>query len=304
MRKNAMALDFRACKIDELSFLLEQLDQEFIFSKKRCLSLSKRFPNTLSEENIEHMRVAMSDGVMCGAYVIRLFNWVTGEHSWHGAMVGMVWVDQLLRGKGIGAQLMVSATRFLHEKEVDFGVLWTGRHAFYERAGWVLSDRSLFGEVVKNTDQEYIGAVACRHLTSIDPSWLEDLRCRRSVCRVMRSTLDYCTVPIPADRVFCFSAKADDGSEGFALVGEQGSTGYLYEMVASPVLWAPIWTSVVGHFVRLFVNGYLGDPFSQWLGEKGYVVWHPQNKTMWFNVSARINNSTLNNWHISYFDWI
>lgn len=299
-----MNLDIRQCEPDELPFIVDRLDQEFILGKQRSLSLSKRFPNTLSVVNIENIRVAVSDGVICGVLSIRMFEWVVQEHAWHGAMIGMVWVDSQHRGKGIGYSLLSSATQFLHETDVDFGVLWTGTKAFYERAGWFSSDRGLLGEAVNRPFSLSGDAVSCRTLTSVDTTWLENLRSRLEERRVVRSVLDYHTVPIPAVHIFCFSTQGDDGSEGFALVGELNGTGYLYEMVAPPACWDTIWTAVAGRFERLFVNGRLGDTFTRWLSDRNYVSWQPQNKTMWLRVSGRVEGSLLNRWHIPYFDWI
>jgi GNAT superfamily N-acetyltransferase len=297
-------LQIRECKPNELPPVIERLDQEFVFGKLRSLSLSKRFPNTLFTDNIPNIRVAVLDGVICGALSIRMFDWVVEKHTWRGAMVGMVWVDSQHRGKGIGSNLLSSATRFLHETDVDFGVLWTGTPAFYERAGWFLSDCGLFGELANHPPSPCIDAVSCRPLVSVDGAWLERLRSNSLPMRVIRNALDYRTIPIPAVQVLCFSAQSKDSSEGFALVGEQDGIGYFYEMIAPPSLWGIIWTAVTERFGRLFVNGHSDDPFAQWLTESRLVLWRPQNKTMWFRVSGRIEGLCLDAWHIPYFDWI
>ena len=200
-----MNLDIRQCEPDELPTIIDRLDQEFVFSKQRCLSLSTRFPHTLSVENLERIRVAASGGSIYGAYVIRIFDWIAEQCTWRGAMVGMVWVNPQHRGKGIGYSLLSSATQFLHETDVDFGVLWTGTKAFYERAGWFSSDRGLLGEAVNRPFSLSGDAVSCRTLTYVDTTWLENLRSRLEDRRVVRSVLDYHTVPIPAVHIFCFS---------------------------------------------------------------------------------------------------
>ena len=299
-----MNLEIRECKPNELPAIIERLDQEFIFHKQRSLSLNKRFPNTLSVDNIENIRLAVSDEVLCGAYVIRMFDWVVERRAWHGAMVGMVWIDSQFRGKGIGSKLLSSATQFLHEKNVDFGVLWTGSPTFYERAGWFSNDCGVFGEVANRPTFPNIDTGSCRPLISADATWLERLRSSSLPMRVARNAIDYCTVPIPATYVLCFSAQSNDGSEGFALVGEQNGTGYFYEMVAPPSLWGIIWSYVTERFGRLFVNGHSDDPFAQWLAEEKLVAWRPQNKTMWLRISGRIDDFLIGAWHIPYFDWI
>lgn len=299
-----MNLNIRGCKSTELTGVIEHLDREFVLNKQRSVSLSQRFPNTLALDNLEQIRVAVLDGVLCGAVSMRRFEWFAEEHAWHGAMVGMVWVDSQHRRKGIGSKLLSSVTELLHEREMDFGILWTGNPSFYERAGWILHGRGLFGQAGNRKVSQGLDTVSCRPLASVDVGWLERLRASALPMRVVRNTRDYRAIPIPAVQVLCFSVQSNDGGEGFALVGEQPGIGYFYEMVAPPSLWGAIWTAVTKRFGQLFVNGQSGDAFAQWLAQNGLVVWQPQNKTLWLRVSRRMEEDSLKAWHIPYFDWI
>ena len=301
---NALNLGIRGCRPKELPAIVRRLDQEFIYSKQRRLSLGKRFSNTLSVENIEQIRVAVSEGEVRGALAIRMFDWIVEESVWHGAMIGMVWVDSQHRGRGFGSSLLSSTTQFLRDKGVDFGVLWTGNPAFYERAGWRLNDRSLFGEAVSRHASAFIDTVSCQPLVSVDATRLERLRSTSLSMRVVRSALDYCTVPIPAAQVLCFFAEGNEGREGFALVGEQDGVGYFYEMIAGPSLWNAIWAAVTERFTRTLANGYSGDPFADWIAENRLVAWRPQHKTMWLRISGRIKDHSIDAWNIPYYDWI
>lgn len=304
-----MPLQLRQCKSEELPTVIKKLDQEFVFSKQRSVSLSIRFPDTLCVGNLAQIRVAVSDGVIRGCLSIRMFDWVVERQVWHGAMVGMVWVDSQHRGRGIGSKLLSSADEFLHESGVDFGVLWTGTPAFYERAGWFLSDRGLFGEAADRPATSRLATVSCRPVScrpvaSVDSAWLERLRLSSAPMRVLRNARAYCAVPMPAVDVLCFSAVSKHAGEGFALVGEQDEIGYLYEMIAPPSLWSTLWSAVAERFPRVFVNGQSGDPFAGWLAEKQFVVWRPQLKAMWLRVSSRVEERCIRNWHIPYYDWI
>lgn len=297
-------LQIRECKPNELPTVIERLDQEFVFSKQRSVSLSKRFPNTLSFGNIKQIRVAVSDGVIRGALAIRMFEWVVKRQVCQGAMVGMVWVDSQHRGEGIGSRLLSSARQFLHESDVDFGVLWTGAPAFYERAGWFLSDRGLFGEVANRPTLPRIATVSCQPVVSADAALLERARASALPMRVVRNALDYYTVPMPAVDVLCLCAAGNDPADGFALVGEQDGFGYLYEMIAPSSLWSILWSAAAGRFDRFFANGHSHDPFAQWLAENRLVEWQPQHKTMWLRVSDRVHEGAMSSWHIPYYDWI
>jgi predicted N-acetyltransferase YhbS len=296
--------EIRECRRKELGALIERLDEEFVFGRGRTVSLRRRFPNTLSVENIDHILVALVDGRLCGALAMRSFEWVVGSDGWRGAMVGMVWVDEQQRGKRIGSSLLSSAKQHACERHVDFGVLWTGAPAFYERAGWTRNDRGVFGEVLSRPRRSVVDGVLCRPLASVDVAWLESQRSRLLQMRVIRSALDYRTVPIPVVKVWCFSVQNVDGCEGFALVGEDNGVGYCFEVVAVPRLWDTIWAAITTRFDRMFVNGYLGDPFTEWLGENGLVRWRRQDKAMWFREADHSEGGVGNLWHIPYFDWI
>jgi predicted N-acetyltransferase YhbS len=300
-----MNLEIRHCEPDELATVIERLDQEFIFGKRRSLSMRDRFCNALSMQNIEHIRVATLDGKISGILVISTFDWFAEGTIWHGARIGMVWVDPRLRNQGIGTKLIVAASEFLQEKKnVDFGVLWTGAPAFYRRGGWILSDQSLFGEMLSHSVPRDQYTVACGPLCHADVSWLEDLRTRFESQRVLRSESGYETIPIPSARVLCLSVRGSADCEGFALVGEAEEGGYFYEMVAPPILWDLIWGATSGRFERLFVNGRVGAPFATWLAEHNYVSWQTQSKTMWLCVSDKLSPSIFSTWHIPYFDRI
>lgn len=293
----------RQCTCDELPVIIDALDQEFVFNKHRSLSLSKRFPHTLSADNIDRVLVAVADGVICGSLSIRMFEWVSQKRLWPAAMIGMVWVDARHRNKGIGCSLLSSAAQLLREANVVFGVLWTGAPAFYQRAGWFLSDRGVFGKVTKCPTLERIAAVSCRPLASEDAARLESLRTSSHAVRLARKAIDYRTVPIPAADVLCFSA-ANSRGDGFALVGDEDGIGYLYEMNGPSCLWGTIMAAITEGFPRLFVNGCSDDPFAEWLAENELVVWQPQNMTMWHHVSADVEKDSIRGWHIPYFDRI
>jgi hypothetical protein len=219
-------------------------------------------------------------------------------------MIGMVWVSPLFRRKGIGTTLLASTTEFLREQGVDFGLLWTGVPAVYTHAGWFISDRGLFGVAESDHYSGEVEATWCRPLTSLETSRLEDLRSRLLMMRVLRTKVDYRTVPIPAETVSCFLPPGSDGRQGFALVGNQGDTGFLYEAVAPLDLWRPLWSAILARYRRVFVNGHVGEPFTTWLRESERVVLRPQTKAMWLRVSGRIGEKIVQTWQVPYFDWI
>jgi hypothetical protein len=249
--------------------------------------------------------VAALDGVIQGVLILRMFEWLANQELWHGAMIGMVYIDPEHRGAGLGSRLLSSARHVMEEAGVDFGVLWTGNRAFYEHSGWFSSDRGVFGRATPCSTFACTDTLVSRlPAASADSFWIERLRAHALPMRVKRNSIDYCTVPIPAVDVTCFYVAGNRSGEGFALVGESNGVGYLYELTAPPPLWGPLWSAISEHFSRLCVNGLPCDSFAQWLDRNGLIEWAPQNKTMWLRVSDRLQESSVRTWHIPYYDWI
>ena len=298
-----MKISVRPCEPTELSFVIESIDREFVFNKGRKLSLHCRFPNVVSQQNVRQIRVAVLNRSICGAVAIRTFDYLAGKCVWRGAMIGMVWVDPQYRGRGGGKELLSAVESYLQESYCDFGVLWTGNPAVYEKHGWFISDKSLYAESAGICASCKSEVVICRLLDSIDAIRLEKIRTFIEPLRVVRIPLDYQVKPIPADDVDCFFASTDEG-DGYALVGKLDKCGFFYEMVAPPILWDMIWGAIIMHYEKLIINGREGDPFSKWLSDKQQVKWQRQQKNMWIRISPRANDLPYETWHIPYFDRI
>jgi len=302
-KADAGDIRIRRCAPMDLPEIIASIDREFIFNKRRSLSMGRRYPNVMAAHNIEHILVAGAGRSICGALGIRVFDYAEGPRVWHGAMVGMVWVDPGFRGKGIGRALMEEAERVLKKERLDFGVLWTGIPGFYESSGWHLRDSSLFGEACACAPSGDTVPAIAEPLVPEAVARLERVRSVMESRRVIRKPSDYRVIPLPAVDVLCFWASGAEG-EGFALAGESEGEGYLYEIVAPPGLWDGLWTGLMGRFKRLWVNGRAGDPFARWLADRSYAFLQPQNKAMWYRVSRAVPLAPRENWHIPYFDRI
>jgi GNAT superfamily N-acetyltransferase len=299
-----MLVSIRSCRDDELDAVVRCLDYEFILSRERVISLQRRFPKALSRENRSNVYIATAQNDLCGAYVLKLFDWISEGKVWKGAMIGMVWVSPRYRGRGIGRQLLASIEEVLHRKRVDFGVLWTASHSFYEKGGWVASDLGLFGEAKGSKRLVKQESIICNCIASSQNRDLEEIRKTMCAQRIVRSTIDYASVPVPADRVLVFRSTKENASTGFALVGENSSSGYLYELTAPYNLWDSFWQEISNRYKKLLVNGMQGTPFAFWLSQNNQILWTQQNKTMWLRVSRRSKSAPIKDWHIPYFDWI
>ena len=293
----------RPCEPAELSFVIESIDREFVLNKGRRLSLSCRYPNVISQQNVKHIQVAVMDHSICGAVAIRMFDYLIGKSLWHGAMIGMVWVEPKYRGKDVGKELITTIGTYLKENHCDFGVLWTGQPLFYQKLGWFISDTSLYAEINGNRVSVKTEPVICRTLNSSDIVHLANIRINRELQRVVRAPLDYHVKPIPVDEVDCFFVTDNEG-DGYALVGKADNCGFFYEMDAPPVLWDIIWRAITMQYEKLIINGQRGEPFSKWLTDMHQIKWQQQNKTMWLPLSQRAYDISLESFYIPYFDRI
>ncbi|MDM7987656.1 MAG: GNAT family N-acetyltransferase [Smithella sp.] len=298
-----MKISIRPCEPHELSFVTEAIDREFILNKGRRSSLKERYPNVLSQQNVKHIQIAVLDRSICGASVIKSFNYVEHSRLWRGAMVGMVWVEPSLRGKYIGKELMGAIKSVLENENYDFGVLWSGKPSFYQQNGWFICDSSIYCEMNCTYGANNAGSVFCRNVNSVDVLQLEEIRSNLEPLRVIRDHSDYQVKPIPANDVDCFLVSSAEG-DGYALVGKADECGFLYEIVAPPNLWDSIWMAITKEYETLFINGQAGTPLSNWLSYKHKVTWQRQEKMMWLRISQKAHDISFNSFYIPYFDRI
>ena len=298
-----MGITTELCNAKSLSGFIELLDQEFIYGRGRRLSLAARYPNVLSQGNVENILIAHNEGVLCGGAAARLFQWFDGDRQWSGAMIGMVCTSLEYRGRGVGGAVLMALGHHLQERAIDFGVLWTTIPAFYERLGWRTLDQGVFGRVASLTQYEPVDATESL-LCSVDlVPHLETARTKWLPQRVFRTALDYRVTPAACDSVRVFGDAANNYGDGYALVGEHATTGYVFEMVGALNTLERLWRSVASRYATLYVNERAGSPLETWLAQNAAMVWAPQSQAMWMRFSGH-RESPWDQWHIPYFDRI
>ena len=284
-----MSLDIRACRPDDLDPLLPLLDEEFIFSKGRSISLRLRFSSVYCRNNSHNIIICTDGKEIVAALAMHQFNWREGGKIFRGAMIGAVYALPTRRREGLASRLLASAATQLRKDGVDFGVLWTGKPSFYARLGWVGADCGVLGEANPNGSMpEQLGTVALLPVEA-NTSQLESLRQNQLNAMTLRHPEDYRQLPLPADRVDVLWSE-NQGKVAYALLGSRGETGFLYELVGDAACFPALWQEACRSLKQVFINDKIDSPSFCWLTEHA--------------LSERVDIDLLGQWHIPYFDRI
>jgi len=127
------------CTVKQMPKLQTLLNDVFITERDSQGDLFEFAPLLYSEENVENLRVVRDGKTIVGHAGI-----LPRSIRWRGAtlqagLIGGVCAREDRRGEGIGTLAMQDAADHMSELGLDFGVLWTGSHGFYERLGWRLA---------------------------------------------------------------------------------------------------------------------------------------------------------------------
>ncbi|HEY5291313.1 MAG TPA: GNAT family N-acetyltransferase, partial [Burkholderiales bacterium] len=208
----------------ELPALVGLLDEEFIFSKGRNVSLARRLPAVLHAGNCPNILLACRDGEIAASIVIKRFDWITPERNWRGAMIGMVYTRPTERGRGLASQLLRAAEQGLRAEGTAFAVLWTAQPDFYRRLGWTSSDCGVFGTFASSGGT----AAGC---TPAEPGAVDALRLLSPGVHAPRDCASYRTLPLPAEQL---QLLASPGGGAYAIYGVQADRAYVYEFGGDP----------------------------------------------------------------------
>jgi GNAT superfamily N-acetyltransferase len=308
-----MGLINRSATVHDLERLLPLLDQQFIYSRNRRLSLALRFPTVFTPNNCENIFLCEEQGIILSALAFRHFDWHENGQKWHGAMLGAVYTDPRRRGQGLASQLLQWSMQIMHQ--LDFAVLWTAQPGFYRRLGWVATDNGLFAEsldgsgileqasLALNTDE----AVCYRiPIAEADLVQLEQIRSEQGQPMIVRQAQHYRHLPIPAEslEVICSGSGSISDISAYALLGQTESSTVMYEMAGNPAYFAPIFSDVCKNFPHIMVNDCKGSPSQLWLARHSHLRWQEKPLAMWLSPSGKLSAKHFAHWYIPYFDRI
>lgn len=291
------------CSSEDLCQVMRLLDEEFILSRQREVSLAVRFPEALSETNLHNIRVAYVDRVPCAVVVARQFDWIEGDRRWTGAMIGMVCTRPQYRGRGLASSVLKASQEALQRANCDFSVLWTAVPEFYGRLGWLKADNGVFGEAIGHEPESNV-QISPRVIDESAAAWIDEVRSLWLRERAIRTPSAYHVLPFPATSLELFACEVQEGQEGYAIVGRSGHTGFLYEMIGHPAAFHAIWSSIRARFGKLFVNDTSLGLSREWLSGNAHISWRPQRLAMWLPLSVQAREAPFGRWYISYLDRI
>lgn len=289
---------------EQIPLLQAACDEEFIFSRGRKLSLSRRFGDVWALANARNISVATSAGEPVGTAAARHFTYRNGAETWHCAAIGMVWTRASHRKQGIGAKVMTHLVSQLTASGCDALFLWTSIPKFYEAFGFITEDGSVFGaQTPAELSLPPTAKASSAQLLPFDASLIsqiEDVRSRHAGTRVDRTLETWASIPVPAETLWVALA-----ADAYALWGRQGDTAFLYEMVGETGEFNGLIRALRGArpaLEKIYFNDCAGNASATHL-EKAGVSLQPQSLTMWKPLTPHARDLAPIV-HIPYFDRI
>jgi predicted N-acetyltransferase YhbS len=300
-----MTIIHRVAEPKDLELLRPMLDHEFINSKGRKTSIAQRFPSTFCAANINNIFLAEESGDIVSAFLCKRFVWQHHARKWHGAMIGAVYADPKRRGEGLGSGLLKWGVQTLKDADAEFAVLWTTQTQFYERLGWTISDIGMFGTCQTGIGVgETMDSIKTLPLAMSNDREIDDIRMQCLETRVIRQPLDYSQQPIPAETVDVLFWSDDGESSSYAIVGQVGATGILYELVGGESGFTDLWQEILRRYKKVVINDSLNSASYRWLSQHADIAWESKKLAMWLPLCAELNISAMSEWYIPYFDRI
>ena len=284
----------RPCTPAELPALIALLDEEFIFSKGRKLSLARRLPTALHADNSANILLACRGDAIAACVVVKRFDWITPERSWRGAMIGLVFTRAAERGQGLATRLLHSAQEQLRADGAAFAVLFTAQPAFYRRLGWTSADCGLFGTYAST------GGDAA-HCAPTDARTVEAIRARQSDAHLQRDGASYRSLPLPAERL---EMRASIGSAAYSIYGVQADCAYVYELGGEPSGRAALWQDICAAAATIHINERRGSASAQWFAHIPGIAWRDHALAMWLPLAKPACARHFGEWYIPYLDRI
>lgn len=300
-----MGATIHAATPGDLEKLIPLLDDEFILGKGRQISLAQRFPAVYCPENVNNIFIAKENDIIISALATKQFTWQDNGEPFHGTMLGAVYTHPHRRKEGLASRLLAWVAEVSRQNGADFAVLWTATPAFYARLSWFSSDCGLLGEaaICANTTDSFdkvetvsANSASSQSIELVRRQWLDSL--------ILRHADDYRQLPLPAGTVNLLRCGENTAKACYALLGCNGDTNIVYEMIGHPDSFHALWRKICSQSKRTIVNDQPGSMSYRWLSQNASVMWQAKPLAMWLPLSAKADMARISRWYIPYFDRI
>ena len=283
----------RVCGAAERAEVIALLDEEFIVSRGRSVSLGARFSAVFNEPDAKLLAAREGERIVA-ALLVRPFAWLAAQGTFRGAMIGMVCARREHRGKGLGSALMNEASRLLRA-QTDFAVLWTTQPEFYRRLGWLQADCGIMGRMRGE------GGSVPMAPAQVDALLARIHRAREAQGgeRLERSLAGYRTLPPPA---VIREALLEAGS--YAVIGRDGDTAYVYEVGGDVAGLAALHDALRERYRDITLNLMRGGAAHLWFAARPDISWTEQSLAMWLPISGAVDMARLARCYIPFLDRI
>lgn len=284
---------------DDLGGFIRLIDDAFVSGKGRQISLQVRFPDLFAPANRENLLVCKNGTEILGGLAMGDLRWRDGDEIFHGVMIGAVCIHPDHRGAGLGSRLLDRAAARIGAKRADFAVLWATRQSFYARLGWQCADSAAVAEIVPDHQAAW---PAARVEVASPADWAETLDLQRLAhlgAAPLRSPDIYRRLPLPSESVWLYRTPT-----AYALAGQTGTTGYVYEMIGDPAQYDALWQALAAGKQRVIVNTHLDSPTCRWLADRIGTAAARTDQAMWLPAAHRLDVARCGQWQVPYLDRI
>ncbi len=285
------------CGAAERDQAIALMNEEFIASRGRLMSLPERFPAVFAQSDATLLAAREGDRVL-GALLMRPFAWHAAQGVLRGVMIGMVCTHREHRGKGLGSALMAEAARLLQGR-ADFGVLWTTQPDFYRRLGWAPADCGVLGRM---RGEGAAPAMVAGEVDALLPQIhaAREARNGERMERHMEHLLAcYRTLLPPA-----VAREALMVAGSYALIGRLDDSAYVYELGGDSQGMARLVEILKARYAGITLNLMRGSLAHQLLALRPDIAWSGQSLAMWLPVSGAVDMARVARWYIPFLDRI
>lgn len=290
--------------------VLASIEEEFVRVRGRTLDLVTRYPDLFGEGGDADFHCLEQDGRPVSMLITRSMKFVSGGHTWTGALIGWVHTLRELQGKGFAAALLDAvADRFTDEGH-DFLLLWAHQHGYYRDRGYHVSDSGLLAEgtvAAMSAALPRAGFVSTEvALTDISPNEchaLDGLAEASQRGGTPFASRHLARIPLPFDRVSLVRSGKALQPDAYALLGHKADWVTVLEGAGNEKSLSALVANSAQGVANIRVNARRGSVLHRAL--EPVLTFKPKPLAMYRPLSSRFGDDELFHaagWSFPWFD--